>query len=72
MDVACFLIIVLLISVCVFLSALVYTVVVLYHSEGDFEVMFHVVLVIIVKLVIEDVMCMDVNEYLWLFMMQTG
>ena len=47
-----------------FLSALVYTVVVLYHSEGDSEVMFRVVLVIIVKLVIENVMCMDVNEYL--------
>jgi hypothetical protein len=71
MDVPCFLIIVLLMSVC-FLSTLMYTVVVLYHSEGNSEVMFHTVLVIIVKLVIENVMCMDVNKYLWLFMMLTG
>jgi hypothetical protein len=54
-----------------FLSALMYTVV-LYHSEGNSEVMFHKVLVIIAKLVIKNVMCMDVNGYLWLFMMLTG
>jgi hypothetical protein len=38
------------VSVCVFLSALMYTVVVLYHSEGNSKVMFHIVLVITVNL----------------------
>jgi beta-lactamase regulating signal transducer with metallopeptidase domain len=33
---------------------------------------FRIVLVIIVKLVIQNVMCMNVNEYLWLFIMLTS
>jgi len=35
-------------------------------------VMFHIVLVIIVKLLIQNVMCMHVNEYFWSFMTLTG
>jgi hypothetical protein len=49
-----------------------YTIVVLYHSEGNSKVMFHIGLVIIVKLMIGNVKCMDINEYLWLFMKLTG
>jgi hypothetical protein len=61
-DVSCFLIGVLLLSVNVFLSALMYTTVTLYHGDDYSEMVFRILLVIIAELVIRNVMRMEVYD----------
>jgi len=55
-----------------FLSALMYTAVALYHGNDYSEMMFRIVLVIIVELVIKNVMLMEVCEYLRLLVKLSG
>jgi hypothetical protein len=55
-----------------FLSALMYTAVVLYHGDDYSEMVFRIVLVIIAELVIKNVMLMEVYGYLRLFLMLRG
>ena len=71
-DVPCFVMGVLLLSVNVFLSALMYTAVALYHGDDYPEMVFRMVLDIIAELVIKNVMRVEVYEYLWLFTMLRG